>query len=434
MPPETAPIPRPTPRPDPQGSPPLAALTVMVSAGEASGDAHAAHALAALVARRPGTTSFGMGAGALEAGGTELLVDCRDLAVIGFVDVLRNYPRFLVRLARLRAALARRRPDVLLICDYPDFNLKLAGTARAHGVPTLMYVAPQVWAWRAGRVPRIASLVDHLAVLFPFETRIWREAGVPVTCVGHPALRAIDPSTDPSLGPGAARAALGLDAAGAGGGPAPPTLALLPGSRPGELRRHLGPMLDAFERLARGRPGLRAVLPVAPTLDRADVEAAADAALPAALRERLHVIDGRSALASAAADVAIVASGTATLETALVGTPMIVIYRTHALNAAIIGRLAAIDRVALPNIVAGRDVVPELLQGRATGPEIARAAGALLDDPAAAAAARAALGEVRAALGEPGDAAAAVAGILGTLADERSGERGEGRFGGRADG
>ena len=380
----------------------------MVSAGEASGDAHAAHALRALAARRApaAVTSFGMGAGALEAAGTELLVDCRDLSVIGFVDVARNYRRFVRRLERLRAALVERRPDVLLICDYPDFNLKLAETARARGVPVLMYVAPQVWAWRAGRIPRIASLVDHLAVLFPFEVPIWREAGAGVTCVGHPAVRRIDPGTTRE----AARAALGLEPDG-------PLVALLPGSRPGEIRRHLAPMLDAFAELARARPDLAAVLPVAPTLDRATLEAAVAARLPPGPRERLRAIDGDSTLATAAADVAVVASGTATLETALVGTPAVVIYRTHALNAAIFRRLSTLEHVALPNIVAGREIVPELLQGRATGPGIARAVAPLVDDPGAAARARAELSGVRAALGDPGDAGELVAGLLERLAD-----------------
>ena len=387
----------------------------MVSAGEASGDAHAAHALRALAARRApaAVTSFGMGAGALEAAGTELVVDCRDLSVIGFVDVARNYRRFVRRLERLRAALVERRPDVLLICDYPDFNLKLAETAREHGVPVLMYVAPQVWAWRAGRIPRIASLVDHLAVLFPFEVPIWREAGVGVTCVGHPAVRRIDPGTTRE----AARAALGLDPGGR-------LVALLPGSRPGELRRHLGPMLDAFAELARTRPGLAAVLPVAPTLARAALEAGIGEGLAPALRGRLRAIDGDSTLATTAADVAVVASGTATLETALVGTPMVVVYRTHALNAALFRRLSTLERVALPNIVAGREIVPELLQGRATGAEIARVAAPLLDDPAAAARMRADLAGVRAALDDPGDAGMLVAGQLERLADlERAGAR-----------
>ncbi len=389
----------------------------MVSAGEASGDAHAAEALEALRARHPerGVTSFGMGAGALRAAGTELVVDCRELSVIGFVDVLLNYPRFLARLRRLREALRARRPDVLLICDYPDFNLKLAETARECGVPVLMYVAPQVWAWRAGRIPRIRALVDHLAVLFPFEERLWREAGVPVTCVGHPAARAIVPEADAAR---RARSALELDAE-------VPLLALLPGSRAGEIRRLLPPMLDAVARLVAARPTLACVLPVAPTLDmdvvRAHLDAAAAEHPRAGLRTRVHLVQGSSVLVARASDAAVVASGTATLETALAGTPMVVVYRTHPLNAMIFARLVRLEHVALPNIVVGRTLVPELLQERADGPGIARAVGELLDDPEARMRMREALGEVRAALGEHGDAAATVAGLLDELAGGRTG-------------
>ncbi len=145
-------------------------LSIMVSAGEASGDAHAAHALQALSLD---FTAFGMGAGMLEQSGTELVVDCRDLAVIGIVDVLINYPRFLKRLRLLREHMRTRKPDLLLLVDYPDFNLKLAETAGELGIPVLFYVSPQVWAWRAGRVPRIGRLVSHMAVLFPFEVAIY---------------------------------------------------------------------------------------------------------------------------------------------------------------------------------------------------------------------------------------------------------------------
>lgn len=384
----------------------------MVSAGEASGDAHAAEALDALRRRRAPAPvrCFGMGAGALEAAGTELVVDCRDLSVIGFVDVLVNYPRLLARLDRLRTALRERRPDVLLICDYPDFNLKLAETARECGVPVLMYVAPQVWAWRAGRIPRIAALVDRLAVLFPFEERLWREAGVDVTCVGHPAARAIDPEASVD----AARIAVGLE-------PGPgPVLALLPGSRRGEIARLLPPLLDAVVRLARERPTLRCVLPVAPTVPiagvRAHLDAAAADAPAAGLPGRVRLVAGRSVDAARAADVAVVASGTATLETALVGTPMVAVYRTHRLNAAIFRRLGKLEHVALPNIIAGRGIVPELLQERADGAGIAAAAGALLDDSGARARMQAGLAGVRAALGDFGDAGDTVAGLLEELA------------------
>jgi len=197
-------------------------LSIMVSAGEASGDSHAAHALQALTSTGVAFTSFGMGAGALQAQGTELIADCRELAVIGIVDVLLNYHKFLRRLKLLRQTLQQRKPDLLLIVDYPDFNLKLAETARSLGIPVLFYISPKVWAWRAGRVKRIAKLVSHMAVIFPFEVDIYRRANVPVTYVGNPVVH----DAVSQFSRDEACRHLAMD-------PSRPVVALLPGSRRG---------------------------------------------------------------------------------------------------------------------------------------------------------------------------------------------------------
>ncbi len=390
----------------------------MISAGEASGDAHAAHALIALRTRLAanGETgesvdAFGMGGATLESAGCELIVDNRDLSVIGFVDVLLNYPRFLKRLAQLRDEMRTRRPALLLIADYPDFNLKLAETAQELDIPVLMYVAPQVWAWRAGRIPRIASRVSHMAVLFPFEVPIWQNAGVPTTCVGHPMVRTIDTTQSVS----AARALIGLPEHNE-------VLALLPGSRPGEIKRLLPVMLESVRGIAAARPACRFVLPRASSIDadairtllaqeqQAAHEAGADAASIQVLEPDLVA----STTVMRAADVVLVASGTATLETGLVGTPMVVVYKVSATNAALMRRLIKIPHLALVNIIAGRGIVPEYIQEKATADALANAVLQLLESSDARDAMRAELKKIQELLGDK-DASDAVAQIMQEL-------------------
>jgi len=361
-------------------------VDLMVSAGEASGDAHAAHALAALAARGVSFTSFGMGAGALAREGTELVVDCRDLAVIGIVDVVLNYPKFLARLRRLREAMRSRRPDLLVIVDYPDFNLRLARTARELGIPVLFYISPQVWAWRAKRVRGIGALVTHMAVLFPFETDIYERAGVPVSYVGHPL---VDDARSPYT-PAEARERFGLPVT-------TPLVTLLPGSRTGEIRRHLPLMLESAARLRERLPHCRFLLALAPTLERAAFdEALAAHDLP------ITVVADETRHAMRAADAVLCASGTATLETALIGTPLVVLYVVAPLNHAIMSRLIRIPDIALVNIVAGRRIVPEYLQNAATPAVLADELHALVTDETRAGAMREELAEVARRMGEGG--------------------------------
>lgn len=340
-------------------------LSIMVSAGEASSDSHAAHVLQALAETGTVFTSFGMGAAALQHSGTELIVDCRDLAVIGIVDVLLNYHKFLKRLKRLRQELVARKPDVLLLVDYPDFNLKLAETAKANGIPVLFYVSPQVWAWRAGRVPRIGSLVSHMAVLFPFEVDIYEKAGIPVTYVGNPVVH----DAVSALSKDEACTHLGLDSN-------KPVIALLPGSRKGELQRHVPVMLQTVTLILQQSPDAQFILPIAPTLDTVFVNELIGSDSPPCLH--LTQCDSRDVMR--AADVALAASGTATLETALIGTPMVVMYIVNAINYAIMKRLIKIPDISLVNIVAQRRIVPEYLQHEAVPSDLAKDVVSLLDD------------------------------------------------------
>lgn len=377
----------------------------MLCAGESSGDAHAAEALQAF--RSGGAHDpevFGMGGERLEAAGMELLVDARELAVIGFVDVLRNYPRFRRRLARLRDAIRARRPDLLVLVDYPDFNLRLAETARELDIPVLFYVSPQVWAWRSGRVRRIGERVSHMAVLFPFEVSIYERAGIPVTYVGNPL---VDTAVTPHDRDGARRA-LALQPEGE-------LVALLPGSRHGELTRNLPVIRDTVRTLATRRPATRFVLPLASGLRRGEAEALLqgpdDANLP------VTIVDGQSLEALRAADAALVASGTATLETALIGTPFAIVYVLHPLNHAIMKRLIRIPDIGLVNIVAERRVVAEFVQREAQPAPMADEIERLLDDERYRREQLQALAEVRDRLGH-GGASTRVAELMQTLLDD----------------
>ncbi len=326
---------------------------------------HASHALQQLTKLGVSHNSFGMGGHQLEANGTELIVDSRTLGVIGLVDVIRNYHRFRIRLYRLRKALKERRPDMLVIVDYPDFNLKLAKTATQLGIPVLFYISPQLWAWRRGRVKTIGKKITHMAVLFPFEVPFYRDAGIPVTFVGNPLVDdAVCASTKAE-----ARKALSL-------GISSPTVALLPGSRYRELEKHLPVMLQAAKQIQQALPACQFVLPCAPSLDIGSVEQQiADAGIPVVLST------GQSYLAMRAADSVITASGTATLETALIGTPMCVVYIVSPLNYAIMSRLIEIDDIALVNIVAGKRVVQEFIQHSATPEAIASETLNILSKP-----------------------------------------------------
>ncbi len=339
----------------------------MVSAGEASGDAHAAHALDALKSKVENVKCFGMGADALQGVGVELIVDCRELAVIGIVDVLVNYPLFMKRLALLRKTMRQRRPDVLLIVDYPDFNLKLARTAKSLGIPVLFYISPKVWAWRAGRVSRIAELVTHMAVLFPFEVKIYQQAGVPVTYVGNPVV------ADAVSAFSVTEARRHFDLL-----PDRPVVTLLPGSRTGEINRNLPAMLATANIIANKIPECQFLLPVAPTLEASFINDTIGDAGPALL----SVVTGDSRDAMRAADVALVASGTATLETAMLGTPLVVMYIINRINYAIMKRLIRIPDISLVNIVAGRRIVPEYVQHEATPEAMARDVLSLMQDHA----------------------------------------------------
>jgi lipid-A-disaccharide synthase len=364
-------------------------------AGEASGDLHGATLARALTTLAPGLRLAGMGGARMADAGVRLVRRAERVTVVGGTEALGRLPALWTAFRALSRQLRYRRPDVLVLIDFPEFNLRLARTARRRGVPVVYFVAPQLWAWRRGRVRAMARDVSRVLAIFPFEVGLYQEAGVPVEFVGHPVLDVL-----PALDRDTARS--GLVRQGE------TLVGLLPGSRDAEVRRHLPVLLGAASRIATRRAGARFALPVASTITVAGVETAVRAAgLP------VQVLPGEAYRVMAAADLLLVSSGTATLEAACYGTPMVVLYRLSAVSHALARALVrGVSHISLPNIVAGREVVPELIQRRATPDAVAGAALGLLEDGAARAAQRAALLEVRVRLGEAGAGLRAARAVL----------------------
>ena len=334
-----------------------------VVAGEASGDLLGAHFIRALKQARPDLRAAGIAGPRMIETGVAAIYPSEKLAVNGYVEVLRHLPELLWIRSRITRHFLRERPRVFVGIDAPDFNFTLEARLKQAGIPTVHFVSPSIWAWRPERIQRIKEAVSHMLVVFPFEEQIYRDAGIPVSYVGHPLADVIPLEPDAA----AARAALGL-ASG-------PVIALLPGSRLSEVARHARLMLDAAVLVRRRHPDAQFVLPAAS-------EAAARLIRQAAqgLDLPLHVLDGRSHTALAACDVALVASGTATLEAALYKKPMVITYRVPALTAYLMRKKALLPWIGLPNILARDFVVPERVQEDATPENLANDALAWLDD------------------------------------------------------
>ncbi len=382
---------------------PQAPLIALI-AGEASGDLLGADLLAALRRRHPHARFAGIGGPRMRAQGFEAWHDIAELSVMGLAEVLHHLPRLL----RLRRNLARRllaaHPVLTIGIDAPDFNLGLERRLKAAGLRTAHYVSPSVWAWREGRAATLGASADRVLCLFPMEPPIYARHGIDARFVGHPLADRFADVPDRT----AARAALGLPATAR-------VLALLPGSRRGEVTRLLPHFLAAAAILRARVPDLSIVIPAADAALRARIDAALAAnALP---EHAVRVVDGQAHALLTAADVALLASGTAALEAALAQCPMVVGYRIAPLTHVLVQGLGLLKskRYSLPNILAGRDLVPERMQRDCTGPRLAEAVARLLEDPAAAAAQRAAFPALHAALRAPGGDSAADAAARAAL-------------------
>lgn len=366
----------------------MAPLEIFISAGEASSDMYGAR-LARDLRERTGARLFGMGGPQMAQAGVELIAEYHEVAVVGIAEVLHKIPTVVGVQRRLAREAVRRRAALAILIDSPGTHLGVARRLKNRGIPVGYFIGPQVWAWRAGRVRVVKRRVNRMVVIFPFEEKIYRDAGVPCDFVGHPLVDVVHPGM--SRDEFARRH--GLD-------PERLIVALLPGSRRNEIARHYSRMLDACEMLARdlkplGR--LQCVHVAAPGLP---------ANLFARFGERTGVsikrIDGGAYDALAAADGAIVASGTATIEAALVGTPMVVVYRVAPLTAAILRHMVHAPFISMVNLVAGRRVVPELIQDDFTPEAVAAQLRDLLESSETRNAMKAGLSEVRAKLGPGG--------------------------------
>ncbi|EPX57747.1 Lipid-A-disaccharide synthase [Cystobacter fuscus DSM 2262] len=372
---------------------------ILVVAGEASGDAHAAELVAALRARRPDLSFFGMGGSRLAAQGVELLYGAHEVNVMGITEVLPKIPRILQVMGGLARAAAERRPACAILVDIPDFNLRLAARLKKLGIPVAYYVSPMIWAWRRGRVKTIARLVDRMLCILPFEEDFYREAGVAARYVGSPVVEQV-PAPASAL---AFRQKLGLP-------PEAPTLALLPGSRMSEIRRILPSMVGAAKTLVAERPGLQVVVPVAPTIAREEILSRFEGS-----GVRPILVEGRAPEVVGASDAAIVASGTAALEAGLMQRPLVVVYRVSLLTYLVGRMMLKVAHVALVNLLANRRVVPELLQGDMTPERIAGEIRRLWVPGAPRDEMLRGLEEVRTRLGESGAATRAAESVLELL-------------------
>ena len=335
-------------------------MKILVSAGEASGDRYSAQLVERLRERLPQAEFFGCAGRRLREAGVRPVIRAEELAVVGIFEVVRDIPRIYGQFRRLAAAAVAEKPALAVLTDSPDFNLRLAKKLRRAGIPVVYYVAPQVWAWRRRRVRLLRESVDHLLCIFPFEEKFFRRHGVETTFVGHPLYGSLHPTL--SRQEFCRRHGLA---------PEKPLIALLPGSRRGEASRHLGPVLDAVARLTQQRP-MNFVLPASTTTGREFfAQRISDPAV--------QVIEGETENALANADLALVASGSATVEAALLGAPMVVFYRVTAASWMVGRMLVDVPFYSMVNLLAQRRIVPELIQSDCTGERLAGEAGRLLE-------------------------------------------------------
>ena len=373
---------------------------IMVVAGEASGDLHGADLAEQIRARDPGVELFGIAGERMRAAGVRALVNIEDIAAMGATELISTLWRTLAALRALRATVRENPPDLAVLIDYAEFNMMLARSVRRARVPVLYYITPQVWAWRRGRIRKLAARTDQMAVVFPFEAALFERQGGRASFVGHPLLDRVAPAQ--GRAETLSRHALAPDSR---------LLALLPGSRRSEVRYLMRPMAEAARILAQTH-GLTPIIALAPTLSAADLYAAAG---PGGL-DGLRIISGDTYSIIATSELALVASGTATLETALLGCPMVIAYKMSVFTYGL-GRLlvTGVDFIGMPNILAERGIVPELIQWEVTPTNLVRAAEPMLAEPTRSETA-AALRSVRHSLGVSGAAARVAAIALGMIA------------------
>ncbi len=359
----------------------------MIVVGESSGDLHGSHLLHAAAEIAPEVRFFGVGGERMRSAGCEIIFPADELSVMGLVEVVAQLPRLLARFRQLKAVLeGAERPDLLILIDFPDFNLRLAKVAKNFGIPVLYYITPKVWAWRSGRAKKIAGLVDRLALIFPFEPALFKRFGAQADYVGNPLLDEF--AANPPQGD--LREKLGIS-------DQEQVVGLFPGSRQSELKYIFETLLETAEQLLQRKPDVQFLLPVAPSLAREFfTERLRNTDLP------IQLVDENIYDVAAACDAILTVSGTVTLQIALVGTPLAIVYKLAPLSYAIGKRVVKVKHVGLTNIVAGREVVREFLQDAANPESLREEIIRMLDDQEYAQQIRSDLAEVKRLLGDPG--------------------------------
>ena len=359
---------------------------VLIIAGETSGDLHGANLVRAVHRMAPEVEFYGIGGDRLREAGVETLIHSSRLAVVGLTEVLTKLRAVSEALGRVKRSLAEKGPDLAILIDFPDFNLHVATQLKKRGVPILYYVSPQIWAWRRWRIRKIKRLVDKMVVILPFESVLYEKVGVDVTFVGHPLLDVVQPESNRQ----AFLTSLGVD-------PERRIVGLFPGSRDHEVNRLLPVMLGAAVRMLGRASDLHFLVAVAPDIDgRAISRLAAAHGLP------LTLIEGAPYEAMAASEVLVVASGTVTLEAAILGIPMVIVYRVSTPTYWIGRMMARVRHIGLVNLVANRTVVPELIQKDVTSEGVAEKTLSMLMDPQYFSVMKSELQTVREKLGRPG--------------------------------
>lgn len=358
----------------------------MIVAGEASGDLHGANLVKEALKKDPSLSFFGIGGSMMRAAGVEILVDASEIAVVGLVEIISHFPVIRHAFNLLKKIIRSNPPDLVILIDYPGFNLRIAETAKKARVKVLYYISPQVWAWRVGRVKKMGKVIDRMAVVFPFEVSYYEKEGIPVTFAGHPLVDSVHPSMTREE----AQRKFGLDPVGK-------TIGLFPGSRISEIKNLLPVILESAGLLKKRFPDAQFILPLASSLKRSDIDPFLDSTAI-----DVTVIEGMGYDVMQVCDAAITVSGTVTLEIAMIGIPMVIIYKVAPLTYTIAKRLIKVDHIGLCNIVAGERIVKELIQDDASPEKIADEITEILTDAGYAGTIRMKYKEVREKMGSEG--------------------------------
>jgi len=374
----------------------MVSKTIAIIAGESSGDLIGGLLVRAVKEKDPMVSFFGVGGERMRGAGVELLHTTQEMAFLGFVEVLEHLPFVSRVLNEMESLLRKRKPGLLVLIDYPEFNLRLAERAKRLGIPVMYYISPQVWAWGKGRVRKIKRVVDRMVVAFPFEVEIYKKEGVPVEFVGHPLFEVVK-----------SRMTRQEFCTQAGLSPDKPILGLLPGSRRQEVEKILPVMVEAARMIKEKKPDVQPVVGKAEGLEDTDFALTAD----------VPKVKGLTYGLMAASDLVLVASGSATLETGILGTPMVVLYKTSWLSYLIAKMVVTIPNIALINVIAGKRLVPEFVQGQARPDRVAKAALELLEDSTKREEIKQELKKAVSSLGGPGASAKAAGIVLSMLGE-----------------